>query len=977
MGATLRSVHPRADIWALDVSGALAIPGVRAVLTHEDVPGRKVYGMERADQPVLAWQHVRYQGEAIAIVAADDPETARRAIDAIEVEYDVLEPVTDPERAMAAEAPQLHLSGNVLRHVRINHGDPNAAAEIVVTGDYEVGMQDQAFLGPESGLAVPDGEGGVDLYVATQWLHTDQEQLALSLDLPPEKVRLILGGVGGAFGGREDLSMQIHACMLALHTGRPVRMVYNREESFFGHVHRHPAWMHYEHGATQDGRLVYVRARIVLDGGAYASSSTAVCSNAACFAVGPYDVPNARIDSYVTYTNNPPCGAMRGFGVVQVAIAHEAQMDKLAAALEVDPVELRIANAMAPGTRMPTGQEIGEPAPVAELLERVRAMPLPPPPPASGRDLRELPGGVSNTTHGEGVRRGVGYAVGIKNVGFSEGFDDYSTARVRLFIDGGEPLVEVHTAAVEVGQGLVTVQAQIARTELGVERVAVLTADTQVGSAGSSSASRQTYVTGGAVRAACQAVRERLGSDPRTMRADELAEMVGDDVVEETVEWHHRATSPLDENGQGDAHLQFAFSAHRAVVDVDLELGLVRVVELATAQEVGRAMNPQALEGQIHGGTAQGLGLALLEEIQLKDGRVLNASFTDYLLPTILDMPPMQIEILEHADPESPYGLKGAGEPPHISTPPAVLAALRAATGRPLTRVPVRPEHIVGLEPAELEPEALPVSLAELRSLFEHSPWVAETAWRARPFATAGELEAALAAAVGEAPRERQLELIRAHPEPRGPGGAREHANARVHTRAVLRGARSTHRRAARVAPAPESRLPRAIRVPADRVRARAHQGLDHRLGQLPARAPERAGDRDRTWRDHEDRATPSRRPARGGVVSGITTHVLDTARGRPAAGVPVALERAVDSGWQPVGRGSTDDDGRVNDLLSSRPEPGRWRLTFDTGAYFGAGSQAAFYPEVSVTFAVEVGEEHYHVPLLLSPYGYSTYRGS
>jgi OHCU decarboxylase len=759
-GATLRSAHPRADIWSLDISRALAIPGVGAVLTHEDVPGRKLYGMERADQPVLAWQHVRYQGEPIAIVAAEHPETARRAIDAIEVEYDVLEPLTDPERAMTADAPQLHLSGNLLRHVRIVHGDPDADADIVVVGEYEVGMQDQAFLGPESGLAVPDGEGGVDLYIATQWLHADRGQLALSLDLPPEKVRLILSGVGGAFGGREDLSMQIHACMLALRTRRPVRMVYNRDESFFGHVHRHPCRMRYEHGASADGRLAFVRARIVLDGGAYASTSTAVCSNAASFAAGPYEVPNARIDSYVTYTNNPPCGAMRGFGAVQVAIAHEAQMDKLAAALGVDPVELRIANAMRPGSRLPTGQVIREPAPVAELLTRVRAMPMPPAPAKGGRDLRELPGGVSNTTHGEGVRRGVGYAVGIKNVGFSEGFDDYSTARVRLCIDGGEPLVEVHTAAVEVGQGLVTVQAQIARTELGVERVAVLSADTRVGSAGSSSASRQTYVTGGAVKAACEAVRARLGIDPRTMSVDELAELLGEDAVEETVEWRHPETYPLDENGQGDAHVQFAFSAHRAVVDVDVELGLVRVVELATAQEVGKAMNPQALEGQIQGGTAQGLGLALFEEIQIKDGRVLNASFTDYLLPTILDMPPMRIEILEHPDPEAPYGLKGVGEPPHISTPPAVVAAVRAACGRPLSRIPVRPEHIVGLEPGELS-----ISLADLGGLFEHSPWVAEAAWRRRPFGSVAELHAALGAAMREAPRERQLELIRAHPE--------------------------------------------------------------------------------------------------------------------------------------------------------------------------------------------------------------------
>jgi CO/xanthine dehydrogenase Mo-binding subunit len=269
-------------------------------------------------------------------------------------------------------------------------------------------------------------------------------------------------------------------------------------------------------------------------------------------------------------------------------------------------------------------------------------------------------------------------------------------------MESGEPLVEVHTAAAEVGQGLITVQAQIARTELGVERVAVLAADTRVGSAGSSSASRQTYVTGGAVQAACEAVRERLHAlaAERGTDATPQAVLAEGEAIEETVEWHHRETFGLDENGQGDAHLQFAFSAHRAVVDVDTELGLVRVVELATTQEVGKALNPQALYGQIEGGTAQGLGLALLEEIQVRDGKVMNASFTDYLLPTILDMPPMRIEILEHADPTAPYGLKGVGEPPHISTPPAVMAALRDATGRPLTRVPVRPEHIVGLDPA-------------------------------------------------------------------------------------------------------------------------------------------------------------------------------------------------------------------------------------------------------------------------------------
>jgi CO/xanthine dehydrogenase Mo-binding subunit len=684
-GATLRSPHPRARISELNIAPALAVPGVQAVLTHEDVPGRKVYGLEIPDQPVLAWDQVRYQGEPIAIVAADHPETARRAAARIEVDFEPLEAVTDPERAFDAEP--LHPSGNLLRHVHIERGDRHATGDVVVTGEYEVGMQDQAFLGPESGLAVPAEDGGVDLFVSTQWLHVDRDQVAASLDLPPEKVRIALAGVGGAFGAREDLSMQVHACLLALHTGKPVKMMYGREESFFGHVHRHPARMRYEHGATRDGELVYVRCRILLDGGAYASSSTAVCSNAASFACGPYVVPNVVIDSYVVYTDNPPCGAMRGFGAVQTCFAHEAQMDKLAAAVGLDPVELRSHNAMVEGATLATGATVRSPAPVAELLASVSGRPLP------ERASELLPGGVSNTTHGEGVRRGVGYAVGFKNVGYSEGFDDYSTARVRLSVAGGEPLVEVQTAAAEVGQGLVTVQEQIARHELGVERVIVLPADTRVGSSGSSSASRQTYMTGGAVKLACEAVREEL----ERRGTGDLVDLIRDDPIDVTRQHHHRPTLPLDENGQGDAHVTFAFAAHRAVVDVDAELGLVRVVEIATAQDVGRAINPQAVEGQIEGGIAQGLGLALMEEIQVVDGRVRNASFTDYLIPTVLDMPPVELDVLELADPGAPYGLRGVGEPPTISSTPAIVAALRAATGAELPRVPVRPDDIVGI----------------------------------------------------------------------------------------------------------------------------------------------------------------------------------------------------------------------------------------------------------------------------------------
>ncbi|RBM20759.1 xanthine dehydrogenase subunit D [Streptomyces sp. PT12] len=742
-GHTLRSPHAHARITGVDVSDALALPGVHAVLTHDDLPAATHYGLEIEDQPVLARDIVRYQGEPVALVAADHPETARRAAARIRVDYEELPVVHDEASATAPGAPVLHpgrtdrhaahvAHPNIVHRQPVLRGDAAAAAataDVVVTGTYDVGMQDQAFLGPESGLAVPGDDGGVDLYIATQWLHVDQRQLAPVLGLPPEKVRLTLAGVGGAFGAREDLSMQAHACLLALRTGRPVKIVYNRHESFFGHVHRHPATLTYEHGATREGRLVFVRARIVLDGGAYASSSPAVVGNAASLGVGPYEVEHVDVEALALYTNNPPCGAMRGFGAVQACFAYESQMDKLADALGVDPVELRRRNAVSQGSTMPTGQVIDAPAPVAELLRLVRDRPLPPErawettDPTTGArtvDVRALPGGLSNAGHGEGVVRGVGYAVGVKNVGFSEGFDDYSTARVRLEAIGGEPVATVHTAMAEVGQGGVTVHAQIARTELGVTRVTILPADTGVGSAGSTSASRQTYMTGGAVKNTCEAVRaevlrlgaERFGwgerhtlrlADGKVVTADgevlaALVDVLGGEAVDLELEFRHRPTQPFDlTTGQGFGHVQYAFCAHRAVVEVDTELGLVKVVELAAAQDVGRAVNPAAVVGQIHGGATQGLGLAVLEEIQVgPDGRIRNPSFTDYLIPTILDTPAMPVDVLELADEHAPYGLRGVGEAPTLTATPAVVAAIRRATGRALHRVPVRPEHLVG-----------------------------------------------------------------------------------------------------------------------------------------------------------------------------------------------------------------------------------------------------------------------------------------
>jgi CO/xanthine dehydrogenase Mo-binding subunit len=695
-GHTLRSPHAHARVAAIDISAALTMPGVHAVLTHEDVPGEKRYGLEFTDQPVLAFDRVRYFGEPVALVAAEHPEQARRAAERVGIEYEPLEPIVDPERATEQQPlhPDRPTMGrgyrddprpNVVRSLVIRHGDPDAESDVSVSGVYEVGIQDQAFLGPESGLAVPDGDGGVDIYVATQWLHVDRDQVAPCLALRPEQVRIHLAGVGGAFGGREDLSMQIHGAMLALHTHRPVKIVYSREESFVGHIHRHPAKIWAEHRATRQGKLVNVRVRILLDGGAYASSSTAVTSNAASFACGPYAVENALVESTCVYTNNPPCGAMRGFGAVQVCFAHEAQMDELARALDIDPIELRLLNALGPRDAIPTGQRITGRLPVAEVIRRAAALPIPEPEELP-RDPLRLPGGSGNTTRGEGVRRGVGFAVGFKNIGYSEGFDDYTAARVRLLANGG---AEVHCAAAEVGQGVANVILQVARTELGTDDVTLAPHTTaSVDSAGSASASRMTWMVSGAVRDACRAAleeRERVG---------------GGEVDVERV-YRHPRTTPLDpETGQvtGErAHVAYACAAMRVVAEVDVDLGLTRVLWIGTAQDVGKAVNPQAVTGQIEGGTAQGLGLALMEEIQTRDGLIRNASFTDYLIPTTLDMPPVVSELVEDPEPDAPYGVKGVGEPPTVVSTAAIVAALRDATGRGLRRVPVRPDDIVGL----------------------------------------------------------------------------------------------------------------------------------------------------------------------------------------------------------------------------------------------------------------------------------------
>ncbi len=710
-GATLRSPHPYARIVSIDLSAAYKILGVEAIITNDDVPGKRTYGLIASDQPVFASEFVRYVGEPVAAVAADHPETCRRALAAIKVVYEVLTPMTDAEFAILPTTAPIHPDGNLIRHQRIITGDQNLQGEVIVEGTYEMGMQDQAFLGLEAALAIPDsGATGIEMYVATQWLHEDQKQIAACLELPLDKVRLTLGGVGGAFGAREDISLQVHCALLALRTSRPIKMQYGREESFYGHVHRHPAKIWIRHHATRAGVIQRIEARMVFDGGAYASTSSAVLINGVTHIQGPYKCLNATVDGFAVRTNNPPCGAMRGFGVVQACYAHESQMDILASACSISPVDIRLLNAMVTGDKLITGQVVESVAPVARCINETNSIPMPAAL-SKNADPLEIVGGSGLTSLPHNIVRGVGWGVSIKNLMYSETFDDFATARCQLQ-DG---VVHLKYATVEVGQGFVILAPQIARSVLGVDEVVIDPVDTRIGSAGSTSASRQTWMSGGAVDGACRLVRQRLFEhvgkkydiDPLRLAIEDtdVVDMIGDFritvieastgvLIDETFEHHHRPTEELDENGQGNCHVAFAFVAHRAVVDVDVELGLVKVIQIATAQDVGRVLNPIAALGQIEGGIAQGLGLAVMEEIVLDNGKMRNPSFTDYLLPTALDAPQVVAIMIEEPEPQAPLGAKGIGEPPCISVTPAIAAAIRNATGRDLPRVPIRPQDI-------------------------------------------------------------------------------------------------------------------------------------------------------------------------------------------------------------------------------------------------------------------------------------------
>ncbi|MES9590488.1 xanthine dehydrogenase family protein molybdopterin-binding subunit [Streptomyces sp. NPDC094045] len=709
--AVLRSPHPHARILSIDTSAAVAMAGVRAVITHEDIPGERAYGRRIVDRPVFASDLVRHHGEPIAAVAADHPDTARLAAAAIAVEYEVLEPVTDPEKAFAAEP--LHPDGNLIRHIPLRYGDPEITGEVVVEGLYRIGRQDPAPIGAEAGLAVPRPDGGVEIYTASTDPHTDRDLAAACFGLEPDRVKVVVTGVPGATGDREEPGFQLPLGLLALRTGCPVKLTATREESFLGHSHRHPTLLRYRHHADTDGRLVKVEAQILLDAGAYAESSSESLAAAVAFACGPYVVPHAFIEGWAVRTNNPPSGHVRGEGAMQVCTAYEGQMDKLAAKLGIDPAELRLRNALSTGDILPTGQTVTCPAPVAELLAAVRDFPLPVLPKDAPEDDWLLPGGPEGAGEPGAVRRGVGYALGMVHMLGAEGADEVSTATVRVH-DG---IATVICAAVETGQGFSTLARQVVQETLGIEEVHVASVDTDQPPAGPATHGRHTWVSAGAVERAAKMVRTQLlqplahkfGMSTELLQIADGKITSYDGVLSTTVteamdgkelwataQCRPHPTEPLDESGQGDAFVGLAFCAVRAVVDVDIEIGSVRVVEMAVAQDVGRVLNPSQLATRIEAGITQGIGAALTENLRSARGLIRHPDLTGYALPTALDAPEIRIvKLIEERDVVAPFGAKPASAVPVVTSPAAVAAAVRAATGRPINRLPIRPQAAV------------------------------------------------------------------------------------------------------------------------------------------------------------------------------------------------------------------------------------------------------------------------------------------
>lgn len=688
------SDRAHARIVSIDTRHALAYPGVFAVLTAADVPVNE-YGLIMFDQPVLCGPGsskpgadiVRCYADQVAVVIAETEAAAAAGRDLIDIVYEDLPAVFDAEAAMQPGAPVIHADkpSNILSHYRIRKGDMDAGwatAEVVVEGVYTTSYQEHAYLQPEAGLGYIDEQGRVAVVVGGQWVHEDQAQVAHALGLPDDQVRIIYPAIGGAFGGREDMSVQIILGLAAWKLRRPVKIIWSREESILGHHKRHPMSIRMKWGATRDGKLVAAEGTVVGDAGGYAYTSTKVLGNTNLMATGPYVIPNIKLDTYSVYTNNIPTGAFRGFGGPQGLFAAEGQMDRLAEALGMDPVALRLKNVLregdllSVGTPLPPGVSIGA---VVEACARESGYWQSTPDGGWQRNAPPQPSGPHK-------RRGVGFACGFKNVGFSFGAPEKSWATVEIYGNTEIERVVVRHAGAEVGQGTHTVMQQMAAEAAGVpfEKVHVVSHDTaETKDSGSASASRMTFMAGNAIRGAAELALKAWGNEERPAVA--------------TFMYRPPATTPYDpETGRSEPNFAYGYVAQAAEIEIDLETGQIDLVRLVSANDVGRAVNPEQVKGQIEGAVIQGQGYAVLENLVSEQGKIRNPFLSNYLIPTVWDVPDeVKSVVLEYADPIGPYGARGMAEMPFLPVAPAIAAAVFDATGVRIDAIPLTPDRVL------------------------------------------------------------------------------------------------------------------------------------------------------------------------------------------------------------------------------------------------------------------------------------------
>jgi len=686
------SERAHARVCGVDTSEALALPGVVAVFTSLDVPVNE-YGLVIKDQPVICGPGgdkpgtdvVRCYMDVVAVVVAETEAIAAQAVGLVRVDYEDLPTVFDPEEAMQDGAPQLHpdTPNNILAHYRIRKGDVEAAfaqADVIVEDEFHTSWQEHAYLQPEAGLGYIDEQGRVTVLVAGQWTHEDQEQIYHALNLPPEQVRVIYPAIGGAFGGREDMSVQIVLALAAWKLRRPVKIVWSREESILYHHKRHPIRVRAKWGATRDGRIVAIQARVVGDAGGYNYTSNKVLGNANLTVSGAYEVDNIHIDTYAVYTNNIPTGAFRGFGAPQALFAAEGMIERLALALKMDSVSLRLKNCFREGSILSTGTPLPAGVSVPQVIE------------ACAREAGWVQEGEAwrkpslAQPADPSKRRGIGLAIGYKNVGYSFGFPEHCWAGLEL--RGGREIEEVilrHGGA-DVGQGAHTAFMQMAAEAVGVplERVRLIASDTaETGSSGSASASRLTFMAGNAIRGAAELALQAWHNEERPAKAEFI--------------YRPPKTTPYDPmTGRSEPNFAYGYAAQAVEVEVDIETGLIQVLRVVAVNDVGKAINPQQVRGQIEGAVAQVLGYALMERLVVKDGRVLNPYLSTYLIPTVLDVPlEVRSVILEYPDPIGPWGARGMAEMPMLPFTPALAAAIHDATGVWMTSQPFTPDKVV------------------------------------------------------------------------------------------------------------------------------------------------------------------------------------------------------------------------------------------------------------------------------------------